>query len=157
MRYEATNGHILFRAWAVANTEEAPIGTGLDIIIPTKAIKQIVAFAKLQRKPKALIADAKDGRIRVTCGEDIVVDSALIDGRFPDTERVIPQLDGDRKIPSEVGFNLDYMATISKAIKLHTGNASPTATVMLNEAGSGPSLFRATDFLAVLMPLRVLP
>ena len=154
--YQATDGHRLFRAWADPEKGREPLGE-LDAIVPAQAVKRIVAYAKANKSivPNNLVATVGDGRIRVVNvleGDDVVVDTRLIDGTFPDAERVIPALDPERKVPEAIGFNLEYMASIAKAAKLATG--SRQVKVRLNDPSS-PARFEARNFLAVMMPCRV--
>ena len=153
--YEATNGHQLYRAWAEPE-KGTEMPAELDAIVPASAVKRIVAYAKENKheigKGKWLTANIENGFLTVTHGKEIVLGTVLIDGTYPDTDKVTPPLNPKRKVPDSVGFNLDYMASIAKAVKLATGER--IATVRLNDPAS-PSRFEAKDFLAVLMPCRV--
>lgn len=72
---------------------------------------------------------------------DKVIKFAIVEGRFPNHERVIPS--GECKKYSEVAFNLEYMADIAKSakclggkyvlgkIKLYGDNV-PTAVIEIN-------------------------
>ncbi len=151
VQYQATNGHFILQAWRRGAVDDQPVQE-LDAILPIDLVKEIVSCKK-GRKP--LIATVGEGNIHVTCGDEAVAGARLIDRPFPDIERVKPKLRLNRKIPVEVGFNLEYVGTIAKAIKLHTGSKFPHAAMMLNDDVEGASMFRARDFLAILMPVRL--
>ena len=84
LRAVATDGHRLARA-----DVDAPSGSeGMPgIIIPRKTVGEL---QKLMDNPDLIIAiEISDSKIRLTIGS-IVLTSKLIDGTFPDYQRVIP-------------------------------------------------------------------
>jgi DNA polymerase-3 subunit beta len=90
LRAVATDGHRLGMASMPlpAGAESMPAGSGPHpgVIIPCATIKHMLALL-----PKAgeCQVDISPTRIRVTCGATVIV-SKLIDGTFPQYERVIP-------------------------------------------------------------------
>ncbi|WP_431861514.1 DNA polymerase III subunit beta [Azospirillum sp.] len=136
LRAVATDGHRLARV-------EMPLPDGADgipgVIVPRKTVMEI----------RKLIDEAAD-RIEISLSENkirfafdqIIVTSKLIDGTFPDYERVIPV--GNDKV-LEVDARLfaaavDRVATISteksRAVKLAVSRGTLTLSATSPEAGS---------------------
>lgn len=94
LRAIATDGHRL----AVASVDESPLKEGdkLHLIIPRKAINELLRL--LSDKPGDMVKiQTGDNHIRLET-EQFVFISKLIEGRFPDYRRVLPQ--GGDKIVS---------------------------------------------------------
>lgn len=126
LRSAATDGHRLARA-----TLPLPAGAeGLPgIIIPKKTVGELKKL--LSEYSGEVWISASENKIRFTMGDAVIV-SKLIDGKFPDYERVIPH-NNDRIL--EVGaaaFSqaIDRVSTVSfekaRAIKLLVGENSIT-------------------------------
>ncbi|TPW30884.1 DNA polymerase III subunit beta [Martelella alba] len=143
LRAVATDGHRLARAEieAPAGCENMP-----GVIIPRKTVGEI---QKLVDDPEASVkVEVSDAKIRFTIGE-IVMTSKLIDGTFPDYQRVIPA-NNDREMRIDCqGFAkaVDRVSTVSsergRAVKLSLSEGQLTLTVNNPDSGS------ATDELAV--------
>lgn len=143
LRAVATDGHRLARAQL-----EAPKGAeGMPgIIIPRKAVGEI---QKLVEDPDATVTlEVSDTKIRLSVGE-VLLTSKLIDGTFPDYNRVIP-LGNDKQLKMDraaFAAAVDRVSTISsergRAVKLALGDGQITLTVNNPESGS------ATEELAV--------
>jgi DNA polymerase III subunit beta len=143
LRAVATDGHRLARA-----DVEAPSGSeGMPgIIIPRKTVGEL---QKLVDNPDLVVTvEVSDAKIRFTIGS-IVLTSKLIDGTFPDYQRVIPTgNDKELKIDCQsFAQAVDRVSTISsergRAVKLALGEGQLTLTVNNPDAGS------ATEELAV--------
>lgn len=143
LRAVATDGHRLARA-----DVEAPSGSeGMPgIIIPRKTVGEL---QKLVDNPDLVVAvEVSDAKIRFTIGS-IVLTSKLIDGTFPDYQRVIPtNNDKELKIDCQsFAQAVDRVSTISsergRAVKLALGEGQLTLTVNNPDSGS------ATEELAV--------
>jgi DNA polymerase-3 subunit beta len=143
LRAVATDGHRLARAQATApNGSEGMPG----IIIPRKAVGEI---QKLLEDPDGVLSvEVSETKIRLTLGS-VVLTSKLIDGTFPDYNRVIPigndkQLKLDR---ASFAAAVDRVSTISsergRAVKLSVADGQIVLTVNNPESGS------ATEELAV--------
>ncbi len=118
LRAVATDGHRLARAEL-----EAPSGSeGMPgIIIPRKTVGEL---QKLVDDPELVVGvELSDAKIRLTIGS-IVMTSKLIDGTFPDYQRVIPaNNDKELKIDCQsFAQAVDRVSTISsergRAVKL---------------------------------------
>jgi len=143
LRAVATDGHRLARA-----EMDAPVGSeGMPgIIIPRKAVSEI---QKLLGEAKDTVeVELSDSKIRFTVGE-VVMTSKLIDGTFPDYQRVIPTgndkaLRLDRQTFAQA---VDRVSTIStergRAVKLAVADSQLTLTVNSPDSGT------ATEELAV--------
>ncbi len=143
LRAVATDGHRLARA-----DVEAPSGSeGMPgIIIPRKTVGEL---QKLVDNPDLTVTvEVSDAKIRFTIGS-IVLTSKLIDGTFPDYQRVIPtNNDKELKIDCQsFAQAVDRVSTISsergRAVKLALGEGQLTLTVNNPDSGS------ATEELAV--------
>ncbi|KAF0283952.1 DNA polymerase III subunit beta [Spiribacter roseus] len=88
LRAVATDGHRLALA-AVPSTEEAVETT--QVIVPRKGIQEMLRLLDDDEEPVEL--DLGPGHIQVTLS-GIRFTSKLIDGRFPDYQRVIPAEEG---------------------------------------------------------------
>ncbi|MBC2884078.1 DNA polymerase III subunit beta [Ochrobactrum sp. CM-21-5] len=142
LRAVATDGHRLARAEL-----EAPSGTeGMPgIIIPRKTVAEL---QKLVDAPDVIVTvELSDAKIRFTVGS-VVLTSKLIDGTFPDYQRVIPAGNDKKLIISRQDFaaSVDRVSTISsergRAVKLSIADGQLTLTVNNPDSGS------ATDELA---------
>lgn len=143
LRAVATDGHRLAKAEIAA-----PQGSsGMPgIIIPRKTVGEI---QKLLEVPDAEVAlSLSDTKIRLETGA-LVLTSKLIDGTFPDYERVIPK--GNDKVltidKADFEHAVDRVSTISsdrgRAVKLSLSEDRMVLTVNNPDSGS------ATDELPV--------
>lgn len=143
LRAVATDGHRLARA---QNT--APSGSeGMPgIIVPRKAVGEI---QKLLEDPDATVSlEISDTKIRLSVGA-VVLTSKLIDGTFPDYNRVIP-VGNDKELKMDrasFAAAVDRVSTISsergRAVKLAVADGQIVLTVNNPESGS------ATEEVAV--------
>ena len=136
LRAVATDGHRLARAEV-----EAPAGSeGMPgIIIPRKTVSELL---KLVDDPDvAITVELSETKIRFTIGS-VVLTSKLIDGTFPDYERVIPTGNDKRLTIDRQSFAaaVDRVSTISsergRAVKLSIANGQVTLTVNNPDSGS---------------------
>ena len=136
LRAVATDGHRLARAEYVA-----PDGSqGMPgIIIPRKTVSEI---QKLVEDPDiAVTVELSDAKIRLTIGS-VVLTSKLIDGTFPDYQRVIPTGNDKKLTVDRQSFAnaVDRVSTISsergRAVKLSIADGAVTLTVNNPDSGS---------------------
>lgn len=136
LRAVATDGHRLARV-------EFPLPEGAagmpGVIVPRKAVAEV---RKLLEDAEGVVDVAlSDTKVRFQAG-NIVLTSKLIDGTFPDYERVIPE--GNDKILSIVAKDfadaVDRVSTISteksRAVKLNLGKEQLTLSVINPESGT---------------------
>ncbi|OCP23400.1 MULTISPECIES: DNA polymerase III subunit beta [unclassified Ensifer] len=136
LRAVATDGHRLARA-----DVEAPSGSeGMPgIIIPRKTVSEL---QKLLDNPDLVVTlEVSDAKIRLTIGS-IVMTSKLIDGTFPDYQRVIPA-NNDKELRVDCqsfAQAVDRVSTISsergRAVKLALTDGQMTLTVNNPDSGS---------------------
>ncbi|MHA1158044.1 MAG: DNA polymerase III subunit beta [Alphaproteobacteria bacterium] len=136
LRAVATDGHRL------AQTQiPAPEGSaGMPgVIVPRKAVGEIL---KLVDVPDAEVTlEVSDTKIRVTIG-DVVLTSKLIDGTFPEYDRVIPR--GNDKIlkvgKAEFADSVDRVSTVSsergRAVKIGLSEGRMVLSVNNPDSGS---------------------
>ena len=136
LRAVATDGHRLARA-----EMEAPAGSeGMPgIIIPRKTVAEL---QKLVDNPDIKVTtELSDTKIRFTIGS-VVLTSKLIDGTFPDYQRVIPTGNDKEMLIDRTSFGqaVDRVSTISsergRAVKLAIGDGQVTLTVNNPDSGS---------------------
>jgi DNA polymerase-3 subunit beta len=136
LRAVATDGHRLARA-----DLEAPSGSeGMPgIIIPRKTVGEL---QKLVDQPDTNVTlELSDAKIRMSIGS-IVMTSKLIDGTFPDYQRVIPA-NNDKELRIDCqsfAQAVDRVSTISsergRAVKLALADGQLTLTVNNPDSGS---------------------
>lgn len=143
LRAVATDGHRLARA-----DVDAPSGSeGMPgIIIPRKTVGEL---QKLIDNPDLVIGiEISDSKIRLSIGT-VVLTSKLIDGTFPDYQRVIPQAnDKEMRVDCQTFARaVDRVSTISsergRAVKLALSDGQLLLTVNNPDSGS------ATEEVAV--------
>src|SRR5690606_27298758 len=136
LRAVATDGHRLARAEI-----EAPAGCeGMPgIIIPRKTVSEL---QKLVDDPDVTVTvELSETKIRFTIGS-VILTSKLIDGTFPDYERVIPTGNDKRLTIDRQSFAaaVDRVSTISsergRAVKLSIADGQVTLTVNNPDSGS---------------------
>jgi DNA polymerase III subunit beta len=136
LRAVATDGHRLAQAQM-----SAPAGaTGMPgIIVPRKTVLEIVKL--MEGEDGEVEVSISSAKIRFAVGK-LVLTSKLIDGTFPDYERVIPRnndkiLEADTKSFAEA---VDRVSTISfeksRAVKLNIASGKLTLTVNNPDSGS---------------------
>lgn len=136
LRAVATDGHRLARAEV-----DAPAGSeGMPgIIIPRKTVSELL---KLVDDPDvAVTTELSDSKIRFTIGS-VILTSKLIDGTFPDYQRVIPTGNDKKLVIDRQSFAqaVDRVSTISsergRAVKLTIAEGNLTLTVNNPDSGS---------------------
>jgi DNA polymerase-3 subunit beta len=136
LRSVATDGHRLARAEI-----EAPAGSeGMPgVIIPRKTVGEL---QKLVDNPDvAITIEVSDTKIRFTIGS-VILTSKLIDGTFPDYQRVIPTGNDKTLVIDRQSFAaaVDRVSTISsergRAVKMAIADGQVTLTVNNPDSGS---------------------
>ena len=143
LRAVATDGHRLAQV-------ELPIPSGAKgmpgVIVPRKTVLDL--FKLVEDGEGDVRVELSPSKIRVSAGS-VVLTSKLIDGTFPDYERVIPQ-GNDKRLEVDNGAfaeAVDRVSTLSsdkgRAVKLALDDGTLTLSVNNPESGS------ATEELAV--------
>src|SRR5690606_37365520 len=136
LRSVATDGHRLARA-----EMEAPAGSeGMPgIIVPRKTVSEL---QKLLDDPDvAVTVELSDTKIRFTIGS-VILTSKLIDGTFPDYQRVIPTGNDRKLVIDRQSFTqaVDRVSTVSsergRAVKLSISSGALTLAVNNPDSGS---------------------
>jgi DNA polymerase-3 subunit beta len=136
LRAVATDGHRLARAQI-----EAPVGSeGMPgIIIPRKAVGEIQRL--LEDPDGTVMIELSDTKIRLSL-DTLVLTSKLIDGTFPDYNRVIPAGNDKELTLERVSFTaaVDRVSTISsdrgRAVKLSLSEGQLVLSVNNPDSGS---------------------
>lgn len=137
IRTVATDGHRLAQAQT-----DAPSGTeGMPgVIIPRKAVGELQKLLGEEAENEIKI-EVSETKIRFSIAS-VVLTSKLIDGTFPDYQRVIP-LGNDKKLTIDrqaFAAAVDRVSTISsdrgRAVKLTIENGQLTLTVNNPDSGS---------------------
>jgi DNA polymerase-3 subunit beta len=136
LRAVATDGHRLARV-----DVPAPAGaSGMPgVIVPRKAVAEIQKLA--DGLDEEVTVELSAAKIRLTVGS-VVLTSKLIDGTFPDYQRVIPA-GNDKRLTVErdvFAAAVDRVSTISsergRAVKLALGDGTLTLSVTNPDSGS---------------------
>ncbi len=136
LRAVATDGHRLarFEMPLPAGAEEMP-----GVILPRKAVAELRKL--VEEAGDAIQIELSESKIRVNF-DHIVLTSKLIDGTFPDYQRVIPQ--GNDKVvevnPKIFSSAIDRVSTISdgksRAVKITFEGKTMTLSANSPDAGS---------------------
>jgi DNA polymerase-3 subunit beta len=136
MRAVATDGHRLARV-------EIPAPTGSEgmpgVIVPRKAVAEIVKL--VEDGSESITIELSSAKVRMTF-DGVVLTSKLIDGTFPDYQRVIPAGNDKVLVVERADFSkaVDRVSTISsergRAVKLALGEGRLTLTVNNPDSGS---------------------
>lgn len=136
LRAVATDGHRLARM-------DIPLPDGAmgmpGIILPRKAVHEL---GKLLSDPNGkVVVDLSASKIRFTIG-NVILTSKLIDGTFPDYQRVVPQNNDKTMFAEKTAFisAVDRVSTLSsekgRAVKLELADGKLTLSVNNPESGS---------------------
>jgi DNA polymerase-3 subunit beta len=132
----ATDGHRLAKAELPAPEGSAGMP---GVIVPRKTVGEIT---KLLEDPEADVAiGLSESKIRLSIG-DLVLTSKLIDGTFPDYERVIPKANDKVLTLDRADFQraVDRVSTISsdrgRAVKLSLSSDKMVLAVNNPDSGS---------------------
>jgi DNA polymerase-3 subunit beta len=143
LRAVATDGHRLAQAQVAAPAGAAGMP---GIIVPRKTVGEL---QRLMDDPEAALAvELSDTKIRVTFA-NVVLTSKLIDGTFPDYDRVIPKNNNKILHVDRIDFAsaVDRVSTVSsergRAVKLSLADGALTLSVINPDSGT------ATDELVV--------
>ena len=136
LRAVATDGHRLARIQvpAPAGSERMP-----GVIVPKKAVAEVQKLVDEAEEPVRV--ELSPAKVRFTFA-DVVLTSKLIDGTFPDYQRVIPTgNDKELRVPrSEFAKSVDRVATVAsergRAVKLGIEPGRLTLTVTNPDSGS---------------------
>jgi len=94
LRAVATDGHRLAMADMAAGI---PAETGQPVIVPRKGVQELMRILDDSKEPAEVAIGNNHLRVNVP---DIRFTSKLIDGRFPDYDRVVPE-GGDKELVAE--------------------------------------------------------
>lgn len=157
----ATDGHML----ALENDEHGALhAPDASFIVHTDAIADIGRVAKARHKKELenrtlRVCIDRDGFVMMAAGgarHSFTYPTVLIDGAFPDVERVIPRFDDDAesvlKLPSFDAKRILRLAATAKTTK----NGSPLVFRMWQADNGAPAIMRvanAPKWLGVLMPV----
>ncbi|WP_026381431.1 DNA polymerase III subunit beta [Afifella pfennigii] len=136
LRAVATDGHRLAKAEMTAPKGSAEMP---GIIVPRKTIGEMQRL--LEDGETEVTVELSDTKIRVTAGS-IVLTSKLIDGTFPDYERVIPSGNDKEMTVAKENFKnaVDRVSTIAsdrgRAVKLSLADGRLVLTVNNPDSGS---------------------
>lgn len=142
MRAVATDGHRLARMEV-----EAPDGSaGMPgIIVPRKTVGEV---DKILEYGDVVTVSVSDTKIRFSAG-NAVLTSKLVDGTFPDYQRVIPMMNNKKAFASKLDFGkaVDRVSTVSsqrgRAVKMTFEAGKVTLHV------SNPDMGDATEEVAI--------
>ncbi len=136
LRAVATDGHRL----ALASSKQSNLTSAIaGVIIPKKTINEIRKIVEGAEEVSFAFSKAK---IKVSAGSCVII-SKLIDGEFPEYDRVIPKgNDKIVKVERKTIFDaIDRVATVAtdknKSIKFILENEKLSLQVQTNDSGNG--------------------
>jgi DNA polymerase-3 subunit beta len=154
----ATDGRRLGRLWLTPYGEdgatESPLKENFGYILPDDAVYWLGKLKLPKRSDIELVKFAiADGEVALTLlPDDQSVVFPLVDGSYPDYERVIPSKRG----ATTVGFNGLYLADIGKASRKLTDTYTPTVKLHIDNPDSACVVTCDHErVLYVQMPCRV--
>ncbi|ASK27045.1 DNA polymerase III subunit beta [Neisseria chenwenguii] len=127
LRLVATDGHRL--AYSAAQIDADLPKT--EVILPRKTVLEL--FKLLNQPSEAINVELLDNQVRFRCNDTVIV-SKVIDGKFPDYNRVIP-LDNDKIF---VLSRTDLLGALERA------------SILANEKFRGARLFLQSGLLSVV-------
>lgn len=136
LRAVATDGHRLARSQSTAPDGAAGMP---GIIIPRKTVGEIQRL--VEDPDAAVLVELSDSKIRMSVGETVLT-SKLIDGTFPDYNRVIPTGNDKELVLDRETFSkaVDRVSTISsergRAVKLQLSDGQMTLSVNNPDSGT---------------------
>ncbi len=136
LRAVATDGHRLAQAQVAAPDGAAGMP---GIIVPRKAVGEVQKL--LEAGEDTVSVELSDTKIRFTVGP-VVLTSKLIDGTFPDYNRVIPSGNDKKLVLDRASFAsaVDRVSTIAsdrgRAVKLSISDGQLTLSVNNPDSGS---------------------
>ncbi len=134
IRAVATDGHRLAR---IENMAPEGISAMPGIILPRKAVSEVL---KLLDDAETVSVALSDKKIRFEIGK-VVLTSKLIDGTFPDYQRVIPQGNDKRLVVNKniLSASVDRVSTLSSARgpAINLSIAYGKITLSVNDPDSG--------------------
>ncbi|MFG1465221.1 DNA polymerase III subunit beta [Xanthobacter sp. DSM 24535] len=138
LRAVATDGHRLARYQMAA-----PEGTGgepFGVIIPRKAVAEMAKLAKIKGEAKVQVSVSKT-LLRVAAGVTTIT-TKLIDGTFPDYNRVIPSGNSKAAVLDKAQFAaaVSRVSTLStergRAVKFSFSDSALTLSVVSPDTGT---------------------
>ena len=136
LRVVATDGHRLAQAQIAAPDGSAGMP---GVIVPRKAVGEIQKL--VDGADEQVTVELSEAKVRVTVG-DVVLTSKLIDGTFPDYNRVIPTGNDKELTLDRATFAsaVDRVSTIAsdrgRAVKLAMGDGQMVLSVNNPDSGS---------------------
>lgn len=154
----ALDGHRMGRLWLYPvdeiTSKERPVKGDIKAIIPRAAVDWLGKIKLPKNSTLELVRfDFTDDAITLTLLPDQQsAKFTLVDGQYPDYERVIPSKRGE----TEIEFNGLYLADIGKASRKLTDKYSPAVKLHISEPGQ-PCIVTCDNerMLYVQMPMRV--
>lgn len=136
LTFVTTDGHRLARYEI-----DTPAGAGAmqdaGAIIPQKTVAELLRLLKRKGCPEDTLVSVTDTGISFRIGEDEHLESKLIDGTFPDYQRVIPA-NNDKKV-------LAYVGEMNEAIKQASSITSERGKAIKFTVTPGRLLFTCSD------------
>lgn len=152
LRAVATDGHRLARVETAAPSGSSGMP---GVIVPRKAVAEIIKLVETAGEEVGV--ELSPAKVRITF-ESVVLTSKLIDGTFPDYQRVIPA-NNDKTLIVERGdfaAAVDRVSTISsergRAVKLAVSDGQVTLSVTNPDSGSAVEELQA-DYAAAAIEI----
>lgn len=146
---ESTNGHMLGRLLI----DETPCAVAASVIVPSDAVKTLSASG---RKGNETLHFTIDGvKINVICPDGSTMTVQAHEARYPDCDRVVPEIYNDT--PSECStYNPEYIMAFYDCAK-DLGSSGKGVPVQIKQRGDKSGIVNIDSeplFVGVIMPLR---
>jgi hypothetical protein len=146
---ESTNGHILGRLLI----DETPCAVSASVLVPSDAVKTLSASGK--KGNEILHFDIDGVKISVISPDGSTMTVQAHQARYPDCDRVVPELSTDCPIECST-YNPEYIMAFHDCAK-DLGAKSDGAIVQIKQRGSQSGIVNISIeplFIGIIMPIR---
>jgi DNA polymerase III subunit beta len=146
---ESTNGHMLGRLLI----DETPCAVECSVLVPGDAVKTLSAGGKKGNETLHFTIDGV--KISVICPDGSSMTVQAHEARYPDCDRVVPELSSD--CPSECStYNPEYIMAFYDCAK-DLGSSGKGTAVQIKQRGNQSGIVNIDSdplFIGIIMPMR---
>jgi len=147
---ESTNGHVLGRLLI----DETPCAVAASVLVPSDAVKTLSANGKKGNETLHFTVDGV--KISVICPDGSSMTVQAHEARYPDCDRVVPELSAD--CPSECStYNPEYIQAFFDCANDLRGHKANGITVQIKQRGNDSGIVNIDSdpfFVGIIMPMR---
>lgn len=159
--YEATDGHILIQI----ESKIKPTIKELDIIVPKGLHDDLKMFIRDNKITKLCKSNVNSPFFITVDGDGDYISvysnitpnlltqrKLIVDCQFPQTTRVIPNLDNSRGV-NRYALNVRLLSQLVKGFDIYFAVKHYVAPLQLPDYDRGPALIKYKNFIGVIMPV----